>query len=574
MPTQNPPASGASEPAAPADGDGIDSRLTRRRGVAANTAIFSLATGASRIIGLGREVLAGSYFGTSGAFSAFTIAFQVPNLLRQLVADQAITSAFVPVFTQLLEEKKKAEAFRLASTFFFLITAVLGSITAFFIIFAPLIMPLFTGSEFSGALDDLVSGLSRVLFPIVVLLGLNGLCVGILNAYDHFVIPALAPLVWNLVIIGVLVGTRPLFSEGDEMYAYAIGVLAGTVVQFSMAFPVLRAYGFRWTLRIDLRDKLIGSVIRLMIPVTISLGLINFSLVINATVGSLVSEQAPRAIDAAFRIYMLPQGMFSVALATVLFPTLARLAVRGDIAGLRRTTANGVRQISMLLIPAAAFTMVLSVPITRLVYQRGEFGPESTALVASALLWFSFSLPLNGINLLLTRTFFSIKRPWLPTGWAGLNVVLNLGVSLALYEPFGIPGVVLGTTAGNLGMLAGQTWFLRRELHGIEGRATVVSIAKMLGAAAVLAGIGYGVWWALDAALGRALWAQIVSVGSAIALGSAAYVALMIAMKIPEAEQIRALVTRRLRRGGGGGADADADGPPAGGPPSGAPPAP
>ena len=141
----------------PADGDGIDSRLTRRRGVAANTAIFSLATGASRIIGLGREVLAGSYFGTSGAFSAFTIAFQVPNLLRQLVADQAITSAFVPVFTQLLEEKKKAEAFRLASTFFFLITAVLGSITAFFIIFAPLIMPLFTGSEFQGELDDLVS---------------------------------------------------------------------------------------------------------------------------------------------------------------------------------------------------------------------------------------------------------------------------------------------------------------------------------------------------------------------------------------------------------------------------------
>lgn len=561
MPTQNPPAPPAGEQPAPVSEDPIESRLTKRRGVAANTAIFSLATGASRVIGLGREVLAGSYFGTSGAFSAFTIAFQVPNLLRQLVADQAITSAFVPVFTQLLEEKKQKEAFRLASTFFFLITAVLGSLTAFFIIFAPIIMPLFTGSEFRGELDDLVSGLSRVLFPIVVLLGLNGLCVGILNAYDHFVIPALSPLVWNLVIIGVLVFTRPLFSGGDEMYAYAIGVLAGTVVQFSMAFPVLRAYGFKFTLDIDLRDKLIGSVIRLMIPVTISLGLINFSLVINATVGSLVSEQAPRAIDAAFRIYMLPQGMFSVALATVLFPTLARLAVRGDIDGLRRTTANGVRQISMLLIPAAAFTMVLAVPITRLIYQRGAFGPSSTALVASALFWFSFSLPLNGINLLLTRTFFSIQRPWLPTGWAALNVVLNLGVSLALYEPFGIPGVVIGTTAGNAGMLVGQTYFARRELKGIEGRATAISIAKMLFAAAVLAGVGYGVWYGLDQALGRALWAQIISVMTAICLGSAAYVGLVMWMRIPEAEQIRSLIARRLRRGKGG--------PPAGPPPGG-----
>jgi putative peptidoglycan lipid II flippase len=548
VPSQIPPAPDTGQPVTPHAEGPIESRLTKSRGIAANTAIFSIATGASRVIGLARDVLASSFFGTSGAFSAFTIAFSVPNLLRQLVADQAITSAFVPVFTQLIDEKRRAEAVRLASTFFFLIVAVLGSITAFFIVFAPVIMPLLTGSAFDGALDDLVSGLSRVLFPIVVLLGLNGLCVGILNAYDHFTIPAISPLVWNLVIIVVLVGTRPLFSGDDEMYAYAIGVLAGTVVQFAMAFPVLRAYGFHFELKINLRDPLIGRVLRLMLPVTISLGLINFGLVINAVVGSLVSDQAPSAIDRAFRIYMLPQGMFSVAITTVLFPTLARLAGRADIDGLRRATAAGLRQISLLLIPSAAFTLVLAEPITRLVFERGAFGPESTELVASALFWFSFSLPLNGLNLLLTRTFFSIERPWLPTALAGANVIANTVVALALYEPFGIPGIVIGTTVGNAVMLIGQVIVARRTLHGIEGHQILLVVGKILIASALLGVVAYGVWYVLDRALGLSLPAQIISVGGAILAGTVVYAVVIHLLRVAEAEQIRRIVGRRLAR--------------------------
>ena len=549
MPSQIPPAPDTGQPFTPHAEGPIKSWLTRQRGVAANTAIFSIATGASRVIGLARDVLASSYFGTSGAFSAFTIAFSVPNLLRQLVADQAITSAFVPVFTQLIDEKRRAEAVRLASTFFFLITAVLGSITAFFILLAPVIMPLFTGEPLAY-LHDLIAGLSRVLFPIVVLLGLNGLCVGILNAFDHFTIPAITPLVWNLVIIVVLVVTRPFFSGAEEMYAYALGVLAGTIVQFAMAFPVLRAYDFHFELKINLRDPLIGRILRLMLPVTISLGLINFGLVINASVGSLVSDQAPSAIDRAFRIYMLPQGMFSVAITTVLFPTLARLAGRADIDGLRRATAGGLRQIALLLIPSAAFTLVLAEPITRLVFQRGAFGPQSTELVAEALFWFSFSLPLNGLNLLLTRMFFSIERPWLPTALAGANVVANLAVALALYEPFGIAGIVIGTTAGNAVMLIGQTIVARRTLHGIEGPEILMAVAKILVASAALAGVAYGVWYGLDRALGVSLPAQIISVGAGILAGTVAYALVIHVLRVPEAEQIRRIVGRRFGRRG------------------------
>ena len=522
-------------------------RRGRRRGVALNTAIFSILTGLSRIAGLFREILASSFFATSGAFSAFTIAFQVPNLLRMLVADQAVSAAFVPVFTDLLEHGRRREAFRLASTLFFLILVVLGAITTLFIVLAPVVMPLFTGGKFSHELDQLVAGLSRVLFPIVVLLGLNGLTLGILYAYDDFTIGGLAPLVWNLVILAVLIPLRHLFSGPEQLYAYAIGVLAGTTVQFAMTLPRLHRLGFRLTLRIDPRDPRLAGVLKLMLPVTFGLGLINFSLVINSTLGSLVSEQAPRAIDAAFRIYQLPQGVFSIALATVLFPTLSRFAARHDTDGLRGSAANGVRQICLLLIPAAILTLVLATPITRLIYQHGAFGPSSTDLVSSALFWFSFSLPLNGVNLLLTRTFFSFQRPWLPTAMAALNVAVNIAVSATLYGPLGIPGIVIGTLAGNLVMVAGQARYLRRELRGFEGRRTAAAVLRMLVAGTVLGVVAYFTWWGLDQALGRAVYAQAISVATACGVATAAYGLAVAALRIPEGRQMWELLTRRLR---------------------------
>jgi putative peptidoglycan lipid II flippase len=516
--------------------------------VAVNTAIFSVATGLSRIAGLVREVVAARYFGTTGPMSAFTLAFQVPNLVRALFADAALSAAFVPVFTELLEHKRRQEALQLAGALFGLILAVLGVITVVFIALAGVIMPLFTGPEFTQQLDDLTVGLSRVLFPIVIVLGLNGLLVGVLNAHDHFTIPALSPLVWNLVIIAGLVFLTPLFEGDEEIYAYAIGVLAGTACQFAMAFPVLRRLhipirvSFRW------RDPRIKRILLLMLPVTIGLGLINFNLLINSILGSRVSEQAPAAIDKAFRIYMLPQGMFSVAVATVLFPTLSRLVARQDFDGLRRTQANGMRQIALLLIPAAAVTIALPEPITRLVYERGAFNAASTDQTAEALFWFSFSLPFSGFNLLLTRTFFSLQRPWTPTALAGVTLVINIAVSAALYGPLGIAGVVLGTVAATAAMTVGQAFYLRRRIGGLQLGTTLEAVARILVAAAVLGGVAYGSWYALDQALGRSFAAQLVSVGGALALASGAYAAVVLALRVPEARQIVDLFAQRFRR--------------------------
>ena len=422
---------------------------------------------------------------------------------------------------------------------------MLSVITVLFMLLAGVIMPLFVDGT---ALDDLATGLSRVLFPIVILLGLNGLLVGMLNAHDHFAIPAISPLVWNIVIIGCLVGLTPLFEGDDQIYAYAIGVLAGTAAQFAMCFPVLRYLHIPVRISFHWRDPRIVRVLLLMLPVTIGLGLINFNLLINTYFGFLISDEAPAAIEKAFRIYMLPQGMFSVAVATVLFPALCSACARQDLEGLRGLQGNGIRQIALLLIPAAAVTIALPEPITRLVYERGEFDAQSTDQVAEALFWFSFSLPFSGFNLLLTRTFFSLQRPWTPTALAGVTLVVNVAVSGALYEPLGIGGVVLGTVVSTAAMTAGQAFYLRRRIGGLQLGTTLPAIARVLVASAVLGGIAYGTWWVLDDALGTSLLAQVVSVGTALVLGSVAYAALVLAMRIPEARQILELFTRRLRR--------------------------
>jgi putative peptidoglycan lipid II flippase len=455
----------------------------------------------------------------------------------------------VPVFTELLEKGRRKEAFQLASTFVVLIVGALTAISVFFVLIAPLMMPLLTGDEFTSELDQLTIGLAQVLFPIVLLLGLNGLLIGILNAYDHFSIQALAPLVWNFVIIGLLVVLRPMFDGDEQLYAYAIAVLAATVVQLAMCLPVLRRLDFEFERKVDLRDPRVKQVLALMLPVTLSLGLINFNMLINSSLGSAVTEGAPRAIDAAFRIYMLPQGMFSVAVATVLFPALARLATRRDFDGLRALTGTGTRQIFLLLIPAAACTLVLAEPITRLVYERGEFDADSTQIVAEALFWFSFSLPFAGVNLLLTRTFFSLQRPWLPTALGGATLIINAAVALALYKPFGVAGIVFGTAVASAAMTAGQAYYLRRELGGqLEGAETLAAIVRILAASALLAVVAYGLYRGLDELVGRSLPGQLISVGGALTVGLAAYGFAVLALHVPEARQIRDAIAARLSR--------------------------
>jgi putative peptidoglycan lipid II flippase len=246
---------------------------------------------------------------------------------------------------------------------------------------------------------------------------------------------------------------------------------------------------------------------------------------------------------------MLPQGLFSVAIATILFPTMSRYAARGAFDDLRRTMSNGTRQILMLLIPSAAIMSVLAVPITRLVYQRGAFDPAATQLVSDAMWVWALSLPANGASLLFSRTFFSLQKPWLTTGLAVGNLAMNALIAALLYKPLGVEGVVLGSVAGTVAMALAQAVALRRELHGIEGGRILAATIRILIATAALAGASYGAWYGLDQALGRSLVMQVVSLGVGIAVGIGVYVAAVLAMRLEEAQQIKRLIGGRLGRG-------------------------
>jgi putative peptidoglycan lipid II flippase len=282
----------------------------RGRRLAWSTAIFALATGLSRILGLVREIVAAYYFGVAGKINAFTVAFQVPNLVRSLVADAALSSAFVPVFSELLERGDRKRAWRVASSLFWLMLLGLGALSALLIVLAPLVIAPFGNP---GGDKQLAIGLSRVLFPIVALLGVSGVIVGILNSYEHFTVPALSPVFWNIaIILGLVLGVPNADSVNAQLYVYAISILIGTVIQVLLPVPWLRGLDGRLHFVLDWRDPAVRRVFVLMVPVTIGLGLINFNLVIDSIFASRLidPELAPTAIDKA--LHLRSPRMFSV----------------------------------------------------------------------------------------------------------------------------------------------------------------------------------------------------------------------------------------------------------------------
>jgi putative peptidoglycan lipid II flippase len=516
----------------------------QHRRLARSTLIFSIATGVSRVLGLVREMVAAYYFGINGKINAFTVAFQIPNLLRALLADAALSGAFVPVFSDLIEKGDRKRAWRVASTIFWLVLLVLGGLTALFILLAPILI-----KPFGLAPDnfDLAVGLSRVLFPIVVMLGLSGVIVGILNTHDHFTVPALTPVAWNLaIILGLWLGVPRVSSESAELYVYAFSILVATLIQLLLPVPWLRGLDGRLQLVLDWRDPAVRRFFALMLPVTLTLGLINFSAVIDTLIASRLinSDLAPAAINSAFRLYMLPQGMFSVAVATVLFPALARLAARDDLDGFRATASTGLRQIGFLLIPASVVSAVLAEPIVRLVYERGAFTESDVTVVAACLAAFSLGLVFNGWMLMLTRAFYGLQSNWVPSLVAMGTLVLNAVLDLAFYR-VGIWGIPLATSVVNVVGVAFLVYFLRKRVGGLDLPRVGDAVVRITIASAALGAVAFAVWYGLDQALGRSIPAQIVSLGAALVAGAAVYFAGCRLLRVREFDVLRETISRR-----------------------------
>jgi putative peptidoglycan lipid II flippase len=514
--------------------------MSEQRRLAASTAVFGAATAVSRVAGVVREIVAARFFGASPALGAFLIAFNVPNLVRSLVADSAISAAFVPVFVQLREEGKEPEAWRVASVVLWLAAVILGGLSALFILVAPWLMPLFVPGN-QNIDPNLVVELSRWMFPIVAILGMTGVVTGILNSYEIFGLPALAPIAWNGVIIVALV------LEPGSARAYAISVLLATIVQFVIPLPLLRGRDPGIVLSLAWRNPHVIRILRLMIPVTIGLGLINFNLTLDLAVATLVpGGHAPAYLNYAFRLFMLPQGLFSVAVSAVLFPRISRLAARGDAEGFATTFAAGTRTILFLLLPAAAISIALAEPITRVLFQHASFTATDTTHVATTLVAFSLGLVGNGVALLLTRAFFALQMPQVPTRVAVGNLFLNAVLDLAFYKPFGAAGIALSTAVVTTTNALVLMVLLRRQVGRLHLTEVAGEGARIVVATVYCTAAAFGVWWPLDQILGRSLPAQIVSVGLALTAGGAAYLAAGRILQLTDMEVIGAL-TDRLR---------------------------
>lgn len=520
----------------------------------ASTLIFAAATMLSRVAGMVREIATAAIFGATAQLSAFTIANQIPNLLRSLVADSALSAAFVPVFTDLREHGETERAWRVAQAIIGLIVVVLGPLTVVAMLAAPwIIAPFMDPSTFSAADIDLAVGLTRLLMPIVLIMAISGVIVGILNAHDKFGAAAIAPVAWNAVIL-IGLACAGFFAPGHRIWVYAAATLAGTVVQAVLPTYDLRGTGARLGIRPSLRDPRVREVFRLMLPVTISLGLINLQQLIGSGFAGHIDASrliagvdpgaGPSIIDKAFRVYMLPQGIFSVAVSTVFFPVLARHASRNDREAFRATVAQGLRQIIVLLVPSAVFLAVFGRPVVQVLYERGAFTPAQTTAVTAALLGFSIGLACNGMSLLLFRSFFSLRRTWIPTISSVITLLANVVLLALMYRPLGVFGIALATSIVNILGVIVLYLLLHRSMGRLDTRRTLVTTFGSIASAVAAVGAAWLAWRATEHWLGDGQLVTLAVVTAALIVSAAIYLQLVARLHIVQHGFVRSLLRR------------------------------
>jgi len=509
-----------------------------------STAIFATWTGLSRIAGLAREILAAAMFGTQGNINAFVIAFNVPNIVRSLVADSALSAALIPIYTQLIEGGRKKEADRVVGAVIGLVVMVLGAITLVAIALAPIFMPWFA-LGLSPELKAETVRLAQVMFPIILLLALTGILAAVLQANGEFGVTGFVPVLWNAVIIVCLGIADVALPPGERVMGYAIGIVLGTLAQLLWLLPYMRGKGpFKFSLGRGVPE--VRKVFVMMLPVSLGLGLININASVDNVFAGLVSADAVSSIDKAFRLYILPQGVFSVAISTVLFPAISRMAARHDLAGVREMVTKGLRQIFFMLVPASIFLMVLAEPATRLVYQRGAFNDVSTHLTSQALFTFTLGLVFNGASLLVIRTFFSLQEPWIATKVALLGLGLNALGDLAFYKPFGAPGIPLSTSLVSLVTFGVLMVLLQRRIGGLSRRQITQGFAKCVFAGVIMGGFTWAAWRVVSGLVGTSLIGQLISMSVATVAAGVSYMAAAQAVEVPELSQLTRLV-RALR---------------------------
>jgi putative peptidoglycan lipid II flippase len=514
---------------------------------------------ASRVLGLAREQVMAAFFGAGFATDAFNVAFRVPNLLRDLFAEGALSAAFIPTFTGTDHRKGRAEAWRLGAQVLNALALALALLTVVGYFVTPWLVPLLAPgfAAIPGKLELTIT-LSRIMLPFLLFVALAAAAMGMLNAVRQFTVPALAPLFLNLGMIVAGVGLIPVFRSMGQppILAMAVGVLFGGFLQFAVQVPKLLELGWRPAWPPALTHPGVRRIAFLMLPATIGLAATQLNIFVNTILASQLNQGSVSWLSYAFRLMQLPIGVFGVALATVSLPTVARQAVEGRLVDLRGTLSGAIRLVFALTLPATFGLWALSQPLVQLLYQHGRFRAIDTEQTAAALSAYCIGLCAYAAVKVLVPVYYALGDTRTPVIASFLSVAVNLTGNLLLMGPLGHVGLALSTSLTMLFNFAQLSYYLRRKLKRLEGKrmgATFVRTA--LASAAMAAAIRAGVWAT------QGFWrnhtpscALVVAVGIVLGVGLTwAFYRLMRVEELPELEGVALGAARRLglvRRGG------------------------
>jgi putative peptidoglycan lipid II flippase len=497
----------------------------------------------SRVLGLLREMVISYQFGTGGDLDAYLAAFRLPDILFQIVAGGALASAFIPTFTTLWARQDDRGAWRLASAIINLVLIL----TSTFAILAALLAPWLVGTIIAPGFDTqrqaLTVDLMRVMLITPVIFGVSGVFMGILNARQHFLLPALAPILYNL---GIILGALFLAPDMGVM-GLAVGVVAGALGHLLVQIPGLVRYGLRYAPTLGLRDPSVREVGRLMLPRVVGLAAVQINFLVNTILASGLVPGSLTAINFAWLLMLLPQGVFAQSVATAAFPTFSTQAAKGQIAGMRNTLAATLRAILYLALPAAVGLIVLRRPLVQLIFQRGAFTETSTEMVAWALAFFSLGLPAHAVVEVVVRAFYALHDTKTPVmvgiGAMVLNVILSL-TFIALFETLGwMPhgGLALSNSLATIIEMVVLLGIIRRRLVGLEGRRMLASLARIGLAALLMGAVAGALAWLLK---NQSAW---LVAGVAVTVGLVQYVTASLALRSPEPWALWGMIARRGR---------------------------
>jgi putative peptidoglycan lipid II flippase len=515
--------------------------------------IVGLAVMCSRILGLVREQVFAGLFGGGRAMDAFTVAFRTPNLLRDMFAEGALSTAFVTTFSKKIANEGEESAWKLASKFATLTVVFLSVVTLAGIVIAPLLIKLFAPG-FDHDKAALTVLLARIMYPFILLVSLAALVMGMLNARNVFGVPAMASSFFNVgsILGGVGVGywIDPHFGT-KALIGLAVGTLIGGGLQLAVQLPAVYRAGFRFRPDFAWKDAGVKTILALMGPAIIAASSVQFNVMINTMFASNLGDGPIFWLQIAFRLMQLPLGIFGVAIGTVTLPVLSRSIAAGNVVEFRQNLARGMRLAFLLTIPSTIGLMLLAEPIISLLYQHGKFDANSTAQAAGALKYYALGLVAYSAMKVLVPAFYALDRRKTPMNVSFIAVAVNLGLNWLFTFRLGLGhrGLALSTGCVALTNFAMLYWLMRRETKLLETRALAGLLARLALPCALLGGICWaaGAWplaaWATMPLVPKAAW-----LGGTIALAGLAFFGSAALFRIEEIDDVLGVVKRKLRR--------------------------